>query len=67
MVDRRIVQLCGRGDASAIQGGGGDGAGVHQADPGKLPLAGLVGEDAGAELGGFCQVFSVAYPAQQVF
>ena len=50
-VHRRIVHIGGGGDASAVGGSGGDGAGVHQAHGGELTLAGLgalaVGEVAG--------------------
>ena len=48
---RRIRHVSGGGDASAVGGGSGNGACIHQAHGGKLPLAGLgafpVGEIAG--------------------
>ena len=50
--DRRIVDLRGGGDSSAVSGCGGDGPGVHQTHGGKLALTGLGALPVGKVPGG---------------
>ena len=53
--DGGVVQVCGGGDPAAVEGRGGDGAGIHQAHAGKLPLGGLGAFPVGEIAGGVAQ------------